>query len=244
MRTCAWELSPEDCCDPKEAPSEERLAQIVAVVSSMMSRWSGYSIGLCTETVRPLNICPECRDWCCGGRDGIKLSSSDGSPVYDVDAVLLDGVPLAEDEYHYDREQGILWKVGGSWPSRDDRARPITAEGTFAVEVVTGSPPDPWATWVATTLLCEMIKDCIGDSKCRLPRNATQVSGQGVTIQLSDEEIQHSLPEVSAWVAATNPHGARVPARVMSPEVRGARRGAATSHGYAGGSTRVGGCCG
>ena len=245
MRECSWDLDAEDCCEPSESPGEERVEQLISVVSAMMSRWSGYTIGACTETVRPLDICGECRGWCCGGRDGIRLSSNDGSPVSAVTAVRVDGVPLDESEYRYDAARGMLWKVGGAWPMRDDRGLEDTEPGTFAVDVVTGAEPDAWALWVANVLLCEMIRDCIGDSQCRLPRNATQVSGQGVTIQLTDDEIQHSLPEVSAWVAAVNPHGARLPARIISPEVSGRRRGERSRRGalavVAAGS---GGCCG
>lgn len=245
MRTCDWPLNPEDCCDPADAPPPERVAQVIAVVSAMMSRWSGYSIGLCSETVRPLDICPTCRSWCCGGKDGIRLSSSDGSPVWSVDEVRIDGVPLDPSEYRYDREQGMLWRVSGGWPTSDDHSLPDTETGTFSVDIQTGSEPDAWALWVANTLACEMLRDCIGDSKCRLPRNATQVSAQGVTIQLSDDEIQHFLPEVSAWVSAVNPHQAKVPARVMSPEVSRARRGERRSgRTPLVGAVTGGGCCG
>ena len=247
MRTCQWSIDLDDCCEALPSPLEPndpKVMRVIETVSAMMSRWSGYSVGLCSETVRPLNICPECRSFCCGGRDGIRLSSSDGSPVHSVTEVLLDGAPLDESEWRYDREQSTLWRVGGSWPVRDDRGLELSEPGTFGVEIVTGSEPDGWARWAATQLACEMLSACSG-AKCRLPRNATQVSAQGVTIQLSDEEIQFMIPEVAAWVAAVNPHKARVPARIFSPEA-GTRRSpsAVPMRGPRVPFASSGGCCG
>lgn len=227
-RECVWPINLDDCCEALEEPIDpdgELVTRVLAAVSSMMSRWSGYSIGRCAETVRPLGICPECRGWCCGGADSIRLTTNDGSPVYDVTEVRVDGEAVPDDEWYFDAAKGMLWADGSRWPTRDARNLPDTEPGTFAVDVLTGSEPDGWAMWVATQLACELVRSCAGDAECRIPRNATQISSQGITIQLSDEEIQHFLPEVSSWVSAVNPRKATIPAAIFSPEVSRAKRG-------------------
>ena len=252
MRTCPWPIDLDEACEGLDLPegADALISRAITTASAMMSRWSGYSVGLCDETLRPLKICPECRSFCCGGRDGIRLQGADGSPVYEVVEVYVDGAPLDPREWRWDRAEGMLWRVSGSWPSHDDRSLDLTECGTFGVDVKTGSRPDGWAMWVATQLAVELVRSCVGDKGCRIPRNATQVNAQGVTIQLSDSEVQYMLPEVSAWVESVNPHHAVSPARILSPEVSSRRRGAPARLGATWptlSGSRVasgGGCCG
>jgi hypothetical protein len=242
---CCWPIDTDACCPPGNTSGEDvELAERMAeVASTMLARLSGYTVGQCSTTVRPLDVCPVCRSWCCGGADGIPLAGPDGRVVWDVEAVHIGEDTLDPSEYRWDRDHGTLWRVPpDTWPTRDARWAECGEPGAFCVDVIIGAPPDAWALQVANTLTCELMLSCTG-GKCRLPRNATQVTGQGVTVQLRPDDINLLLPEVSAWVAAVNPHGARLPARVYSPEARAATGADSSLLGWARGWT-VGGCCG
>ena len=80
------------------------------------------------------------------------------------------------------------------------------------VKYLRGEPVPPGAAERVGVLARERYLQCIGDSRCRLPRNATSVTRQGVSVQMpTPQEIIDSgstgLPEVDLWVRALNPHG-------------------------------------
>lgn len=80
------------------------------------------------------------------------------------------------------------------------------------VSYTRGEPIPPGAAERVGILARERYLQCVGDSKCRLPRTATQVTRQGVTVSLpTAQEIIDSgstgLPEVDLWVRALNPYG-------------------------------------
>jgi len=236
--SCCWPISiDEGCCPEAEALEQERVDQLGQIVSSMLLRWSGYQVGLCQAQIRPLHECSYCRTWCCGSADGIRLDGPNGMRVADVLAVYAPNELLLTD-YHFDSTSQTLYRTPpDKWPARDAKHLPLGEPGTFGVDVVVGSPPDEWALWVAEQLFCELAKSCRG-GKCRIPKNAIRVDGQGISVAVSENELKHMIPEVMAWVGAVNPAGATVPARVFSPEV--ARRGTRVTGGLYG----VRGCCG
>lgn len=92
-----------------------------------------------------------------------------------------------------------------------DILRAVPAEVRF-VRYLRGEPVPPGAAERVGVLARERYLQCIGDSRCRLPRNATSVTRQGVSVQMpTPQEIIDSgstgLPEVDLWVRALNPHG-------------------------------------
>jgi hypothetical protein len=89
-----------------------------------------------------------------------------------------------------------------------------------------GAEPDAWALAVHAELTCELVASC-GTGQCRIPRNASSVTGQGVTITLSPTELKQFIPAVAGWVAAINPTGATQPTRVFSPDTGGCGNGGA-----------------
>lgn len=220
MRTeCPWPIDLTECCEPTSLNPEDpndakRIKSIIAQVSAMMTTWSGGAIGGCA-TVRPLDPCGECRSGCCASGDCVQLHDAAG-----VTEVRLNGEVVPEVQYHYDPDQGTLCAVPPlHWPTRDPRFENV---GSLEVDTLVGRAPDAWALAVATELACELVLSCT-DQKCRLPRNATTVSSQGITIQLKPDELLYSIPSVMAWVAAVNPHKAVMPARIFSPEARSFR---------------------
>lgn len=207
---CPWPIDIETCCkDAGVEPDDERVEQVIAQVSQMLSRWSGYAYGGC-KTVRPLEPCGQCRSGCCAQGDCIVLHQ-----VSAVVEVRVDGEVVPPSDWHYDPTRGTLCTAPGErWPFADPRS---SAVGTMEVDASVGAEPDDWALQVAATLACELLRSCTG-ARCRLPRNATQVNAQGITVTLSEEAIKHMLPEVSSWVSTVNPRGAVRPTLLFSPE--------------------------
>lgn len=221
---CDWPLNPSQCCD--ELPDDEGLIEsAISQASALMARLSGFTIGQCADSVRPLEVCKRCRSWCCGGTDGIRLVSKDGLPISAVSRVRVGPTSLSATTWRFDEEQQMLWRVPPDvWPKKDPRWEDAGTGEAFVVDVVTGIEPDAYSRAVGTLLACEIIKSCT-NKKCRLPKNATQVVGQGITITLSDQEIKTLLPEVAGWVQIVNPYNATLPARVFSPDLEPAFRG-------------------
>lgn len=218
---CQWPIDPADCCPTGESPADDPdlYADLIAAVSVMMTRWSGYRIGVCDAVLRPLGPCRVCRSWCCGGADAVQLVGPNGMYVAEVTEVQVGGATIDPDEWRFDPTSQTLWRTPpGGWPSSDAKWADCGEAGTFCVTATVGEEPDAWALRVAAELVCELAKACRGD-KCRIPKNATQVTAQGVTITLRDTDINHMLPSVSAWVSAINPDRAVLPGRVWSPDL-------------------------
>lgn len=217
--TCNWDLALGACCLDaglsRTNPGEEaKIDGIIAQVSAMMTRWSGYRFGGC-RTVRPLDPCGECREGCCAQGDAIVLH--DASKVLEV---RLDGEKLPDTAYTFAPARGVLYRTGGlRWPTRDIRSASPPA---LEVDIQIGEDPDAWALTVAAELACELLLDA-GNKKCRLPKNATTITSQGVTVTIPESELQYLIPSVAAWVSAHNPLQTSRPARVFSPEGTKAR---------------------
>lgn len=227
---CDWPLDITQCCDDMTGVTPELIEAAVSRASSMMSRLSGFTIGQCADSVRPLNVCKECRGWCCGGADGIRLMAKDARTITNVSRVRIGATTLAADTWRFDAPTQMLWRVPpDKWPKKDERWMDPGAGEAFVVDVTTGAEPDAWARSVGTLLACEFINSCL-NRKCRLPKNTTQVTGQGITVTMSEQEIVALLPEVAGWVQVVNPHNAVLPARMMSPDLESYYTG--------------GGCCG
>ena len=196
----------------------------VATASSIMTRLSAYTIGTCETEIRPLGLCPQCRSWCCGGTDALILTGPHQIPIYDVTRVRLGATEYLFNTWRFDRESQTLYRVPPDvWPRKDEKWSNAGEGEAFVVDAVIGTPPDAWALDVAARLVRELVLSCTG-SKCRLPSNTTSVTATGITVQLRDREINTFIPELGAWMNAVNPHDARLPAHVFSPDLAAARR--------------------
>ena len=112
------------------------------------------------------------------------------------------------------RVTGIEGPAGESFPvgeSVGDLLYDVPADARV-VKYLRGEPIPAGAATMVGTLAKERYLQCIGDTRCRLPRNATSVSRQGVSVQMpSPQEIIESgatgLPDVDLWVRSLNPNG-------------------------------------
>lgn len=216
---CDWDLDLSSCCDDLSDTDQVLMEDAITKASIIMTRLSGLTIGQCPETLRPLDICRECRTVCCGGADGIFLEGPNGRWVESVTAVWDGADTVDPSTYRFDRERQVLWRVPGNyWPRRDTRWDECGEGKAFCVDAVLGASPDAWSLSVATSLACELLKSCTG-RKCRLPLNATQVVGQGITVTLSDEQIKTLIPEVEGWAKVVNPAGSLTPPAIHSPDL-------------------------
>jgi len=230
--SCPWPVDVESCGLGDLDPETPLFVSAVGTASSIMTRLSAYTVGTCETEIRPLGLCRQCRTWCCGGTDAIRLTGSHAMPVWDVTNVRLGALDYPVNSWHFDRDSRMLYRVPPDvWPKRDEKwSAPGTGEA-FVVDATIGTPPDEWALDVAARLVKELYLSCTG-SKCRLPSNVTTVTSQGITVRLRDDEVNTFIPELGAWVHAVNPHGARLPGAVFSPDLASDALSAS------------GGCCG
>lgn len=181
---------------------------------------SGGRAGTCTDVLRPIGeCCGMCRGACrcAGSGDRIRLQSPVG-PVTGVTEVKVAGQVVPPELWRYYPSSETLYRVPeGVWPRVDRKWAGCEDPETMCVEVVVGYEPDAWAISVHAELTCELLASCTG-GKCRIPKNASQVSGQGVTITLTPTEASQFIPAVAGWVAAINPDNAQNVPKSYSPD--------------------------
>jgi hypothetical protein len=233
--SCPWPVDADSCGLADLDPQDPVFIASIATASSIMTRLSAYTIGTCEDEIRPLNLCRECRSWCCGGADALPLKGSFSIPVWDVSRVRLGADEYPDTSWRFDRPSSMLYRVPPDvWPLKDEKWSNAGEGEAFVVDAEIGTPPDAWALDVAARLTKELYLSCSG-AKCRLPSNVTTVTAQGITVRLRDDEVNTFIPELGAWVHAVNPHNARLPGAVFSPDLAAARRGSLRAQGA---------CCG
>lgn len=142
-------------------------------------------------------------------------------PIGRVEAVLVDGVAVPTSAYQVVDNEWLVRTDGKGWPRHQDMYAAPTAANTFTVRYFRGTAPDDLDAFAAGVLALEFYNLLrTGDkSACRLPRNATSVVRQGVTMDLSTSGFadgKSGIPEVDAIVSMKNPYLLRTPAVVMS----------------------------
>lgn len=160
-----------------------------------------------------------CEGSCCTAACAVYL---DPAPAANILAVTVDGVVQPFDSYQVlDGRILVRSKAAGCWPTCNNLALPITQPGTWGIQYLWGLKPPKAALRHAASLACEIAKGCSG-MKCRLPRNVTQLSRDGVSITLDPKEFIDAgltgLPEVDAWLRQVNPSGLHEPGWVVSPD--------------------------
>lgn len=248
---CPWPVDPACFTDEWSAYPEEVRARAVALASSTLSRLTGYRVGNCAVTVRPyvsreacfvpysgfapsgpfipgmnanglwVNNCSPCRQ---PDPDEVVLPA----PVGRVDAVKVDGVVIAPENYRVDGNL-LVWMGEGSapWPRSQDMSKPDTEVGTFSVTYLNAYPVDSLGAYAAGVLSMEYAKACNGN-KCRLPAGVTNVVRQGVSFEVASGAFPGGLTgirEVDAFITLWNPGGLQRPTTVWSPDVHRPRIG-------------------
>lgn len=103
------------------------------------------------------------------------------SPVASIVSVKLDGQTLPASGYRVDDYRKLVRLGGQHWPICQDLNLADTEPNTWSVTLTVGESVPTIGRRAVGELACEIIKQCTGQA-CALPRNATQISRQGITI--------------------------------------------------------------
>jgi hypothetical protein len=135
-----------------------------------------------------------------------------------VVSVTVDAVALASTSYRLARS-GWLERLDGVWD---------VCGGTTVVVYSFGTPPPRGGRAGAAALAVELAKDLYRIKGCALPRRATSVTRQGVTIDLFDpldflEKGGVGIPAIDIWIKSVNPGNRSQAGTVWSPDLPSAR---------------------
>lgn len=156
-------------------------------------------------------ICGRCNNQRCGCDDLSTIILP--GPADSIVEVWIDGELLDPSAYRLDN-QGLSRIDGSSWPRCQNMANDPGDESpvgdtsdTFLVKYMRGTPVPAAGKLAAGTLACEMAKRSCGDKTCRLPKRATVVSREGVTVQMpTDAQLFENgaigLDEVDYFLAS------------------------------------------
>lgn len=198
---CNWPVAGCPACDGSDCLTAAQRADLQAWAISDLWEATGRVFGTCEVTVMPCNdwsvICGACqgsfRSCGCGSVPEVKLPG----PVASVTSVTVDGVELDDTDYRIDDYQWLVRTDGYRWPSSADPLDP----DSFSVTYDRGVPPPAGAASVTGMLMCA--RSACSNSGCKLPRNTSQVTRQGVTM-IRDLAGGFGIPDVDQWVAKAN----------------------------------------
>lgn len=240
------------CSDSAESTDSAVFEPWITIASDLLFRLSGRQFpGTCGLTVRPCgtgNICAGWSwpltereaSWAANAQGIFGWIFPDGSPAcgcshvervrlpdYPVTAVTevtIDGAVVDPTTYAL-REFRYLDRLDNAvWPSCQDMRLELGEVGTWGVTYVWGAPIPASGVHAAAVLACELYTDSIG-GECRIPKNVTQLSRQGVSMQLAtawgrqNGQWVTGLKEVDAFLQAVNPLGMTMPPTVWSPDL-------------------------
>lgn len=239
MLTCEPWASEADLCGPCQGEDYESdlttsAALMLQAATDLLFQWSGRRFpGICERKIRPCvaerepgglrrpsgwnsgwGIC-RCMGGCsCPGRRELDLGAY---PVREIVEVLVDGDVVDPSLYRLDDQRTLvrLRDPNGSspgWPSRQNLSLDDTDEGTWSVTFRWGQEPPEAGVHAVAVLACELAMACDPErqEECRLPKNATSVTREGITMVLSpsdflDRNGNTGLYEVDLFLQAFNP---------------------------------------
>lgn len=163
--------------------------------------------------------CGRCGDECgCDNTPALRLPG----PVASIEEVLVDGEVLPPTAYRVDDARYLVRIDGGTWPTCQDMAAPVTAPGTWQVTYTRGVPVPAGGLLAGSLLACEFAKAIAAPKSCALPQRIQQVTRQSVTVTLMDDfttlkEGGTGIYLIDSWVASvTKP---RHLSSVRSPDI-------------------------
>lgn len=154
---------------------------------------------------------------CCRARCEITLPG----PVSAITEIRVDGDLVDEGAYRVDVQAGEFRLVrmdGECWPTCQDFDVDAPDPGSFTVSYTRGTPTPGALLLGAGTLACELAKGQ-AEGDCALPKNITQLTRQGVTVDFLDQQlsspingrltniVQTGIYEVDLLIRTYNPYG-------------------------------------
>lgn len=249
---CLWPVDPACLTDGWNALDAATQHRCLALASATLRRLTGYRVSACPITVRPckascaeeygtiyygttgwgaqwvphigldgewVNTCGCTTDCACGPMCEIELPG----PITSIVSVDIGGVDYTSQM----KVQGNKVVYTGTdpcpFPSCQNLAAAPGAENTFTITYYNSYRPDGTAAYAAGTLAMEFAKACSGKT-CRLPKNTTSVTRQGVTVEIiagSFPDGFTGIQEVDAFIGLwRDPKSPKQPPRVWSPGMR------------------------
>ncbi len=197
---CDWPTASCPQCDGSDCLSPAQQDDLIAWAISDLWLATGRVYGTCPVSVLPCNssVCGLCRNSLrsCGCRNVPEIRLP--GPVHSVIEVVIDGVALDSTDYRIDDYEWLVRLDGGSWPTNTDPVDP----DAFRVEYKRGIPPPAGAGAAVGRLVCS--RGNCQNGTCKIPKNTTQVSRQGVTMVRDIEATVFGVREVDDWVRSAN----------------------------------------
>jgi hypothetical protein len=142
--------------------------------------------------------------------------------VYDITEVVIDGVVLAASAYRLDNNRLLVRTDGQKWPYCNNLTKDDTQPGTWSVTAVYGQPVPVLAELAVGEMACEILRARNGE-ECRLPPGVTNLTRQGVSIEIPDigdlfRDGKTGMYLCDMFLSAVNPHKIMQRGRVYSPD--------------------------
>lgn len=240
-------VPPDDLDSDGLAAFDQRIEIVTARAWMLFQALTAYQLQLCPVTVRPcrgwgrggsyfiapvtgpagspfwpffinggaINIlCGHDYECGCAWVHGIYLPG----PVGAIDNVTIDGVVLDPSAYRLDNGNQLVRQDGEGWPYWQDFNLPLPEVGTFSVTYFNGASPDILVN-AAVGILAQEYLDLAASGHCRLPAGLTQISRQGITMEVNADILSDGLTgirEVDDVTALFNPNRNKMPSAIYS----------------------------
>ena len=223
------------------------LDEAMLVASDVLWNLTGRKwAGVCTDTIRPQAqwrnfdgprrwwpsvvsgttypwgwcSCHRGRETGCASVPEIRLPS--GPVVPDAITVKIDGLEFFD--FRLDDHRFLVRTDGEGWPCCQNLLLDDSEDGTWSVTYDFGRRPPIGGRRAAASLGCELAMLASPDltDRCRIPKRATGINRQGVTLNLQDVAANFKdgvtgLPEVDLWVTSETLGAKRRRMSVMIP---------------------------
>lgn len=198
LNECMWPVD-ADCLPEATEENREQLRDAIDTATTVLWGLTGRRFGICPYEVT-VDALPDnhCGPW---GKATVRAHKLPGTVQAVTEVLDAQGNPV----------DGV--KVSGQWV-RDLPPSEVT------IRYLAGEPIPEGAALAVGRLAKERYLQCIGDKRCRLPSGATQVTRQGVSVQMMNpsdflDQGRTGLPEVDMWVSSVNPYGMAEPSEVL-----------------------------
>lgn len=240
---CLWPIDPACLTDEWAALPEDVQNRSQALASAVLRRLTGFRVGGCPITVRPVpqrGFCfvPYTGGWDSSFRPGMNQAGNWVNncgwgpetcqivlpgPVGRIDEVLIDGAVVTPTDYRLDSGNILVWMGADPcpFPHEQDLSLATTEEGTMSVTYLNAYPVDSLGAYAVGVLAVEFSKACTGDKKCRLPAGVTQVTRQGLTMDIVSGSFPNGVTgirEVDYFIGLWNPAGRTQATTVWTPD--------------------------
>lgn len=136
------------------------------------------------------------------------------APVLSVGAVIADGLAETPADYRVERYTTLR--------RRDGRPLPLGGDG-MTITYTHGLNPPAAGVHAAGLLADQFVYSWCGSDECRLPERVTSISRQGVSYTVLDPQEyvrdgRTGIYLVDLFIHSANPSGAKLRARVFTPD--------------------------